>query len=528
MRKKHIVFILILIIITSITLCAFTACASGPKNDDNGGWVWGPPIAGTPGDDDGPAFYPGDSSDSTHEPDFDDTKVKENPVISTQTQNDLYFSVDTNTAGYTQLKNLILNERYYGSLANYVKIDQMLNYFHYDYSTPQDDELLAINASMFDSPYNSQKKLLRIGLTSKEVELSSAQNNIVLLLDVSGSMSGANKIELMKKAMIQMVENLNSDDKISIVTYSDRTKVIIDGMTIGENLNDIKRKINDLNANGGTNGEGGIQKAYEVAKNHFIDDGNNRIILATDGDFNIGISNPGELKEFISTKRNDGIYLTCIGLGYNSDYSTATMEALSKSGNGYWGYIHDMDDAKKLLVDDLASTIITIAKDVKAKIVFNADTVKNFRLLGYENNVISNDDYEDNRTDAGEIGTGFTLSLCFEIQLNDGVDLSQDLDIANVNVRYKDAKSTPEDISSELDLPIDSRCYTTAPTQDDKFVASVVEFALILLDSRYKADANLNNVIARLQSMEFDDESKTQFAEVVTTYKNNLNNSNLR
>ncbi|MDE7192232.1 MAG: von Willebrand factor type A domain-containing protein [Clostridia bacterium] len=511
MRKKHVVFTLILLIITSITLCSFTACSTGPKYD---GGDWGTPV------------MPGDNSD--YEPGDDLDEIRENPVISTEIQNDLYFSVDTHTAAYTQLKNLILNGRYYGSLASFVKIDQMLNYFHYDYSTPQDDQLLAINASMFDCPYNGEKKLLRIGLTSKEVELTNAQNNIVLLLDVSGSMSGSKKIELMKKAMIMAVENLNPDDKISIVTYSDRTRVVIDGMTIGENESVIKRKINDLRADGGTNGAGGIQKAYEVAKNHFIDDGNNRIILATDGDFNIGISDPGELKEFISAKRNDGIYLTCIGLGNNSDYSAATMEALAKSGNGYWGYIHDMDDAKKLLVDGLASTIITIAKDVKAKIVFNADAVKNFRLLGYENNVISSDDYEDESTDAGEIGTGFTLSLCFEIQLNDGVELSQDLDIANVNVRYKDAKSTPEDISDELDLPIDGKCYTDSPSQDDKFVASVVEFALILLDSRYKADANLDNVIARLQSMEFDDEYKTQFVQVVTTYKNNVGNSDLR
>lgn len=528
MRKKYVVCTLILIMIASISLFTFSACSSGPK-DEGGGWndAWGSPdspAGNNPGSDDS-FFYP---NDSTHEPGFEETKVKENPVIATEKQNDLYFSIDTHTAGYTQLKNLILNNHYYGSLADYVKIDQMLNYFDYDYSTPQDDELLAINASMFDCPYNGDKKLLRIGLTAKEVELKNTQNNIVLLLDVSGSMSGASKIDLMKKAMIQAVENLNINDKISIVTYSDRTKVVIDGMTMGENANEITRKINDLSANGGTNGEGGIQKAYEIAKNHFIEDGNNRIILATDGDFNIGISDPGELKEFISQKRDDGIYLTCIGLGYNGDYSTATMEALSKCGNGYWGYIHDMSDARKLLVDNLASTIITIAKDVKAKIVFNADTVKNFRLLGYENNVISSDDYEDDTTDAGEIGTGFTLSLCFEIQLNDGVDLSQDLDIANVNIRYKDAKSTPEDISSELDLPIDSKCYTDVPSQDDRFVSSVVEFALILLDSRYKADSNLTNVIARLQSMEFDDEDKSQFLQVVKTYKENSNSANLR
>lgn len=504
MRKNYVVFTLIIIMITSIGLCSFAACSS--KGEDMGYPSY--PLA--PGWDNG------------------SITIRENPVIDTATQNDLYFSVDAHTAGYTQLKNMIMNGNYYNNLARYVQIDQMLNYFDYDYATPQGDELLAINSSIFDCPYNEEKKLLRIGLAAKQVEIESMKNNIVLLLDVSGSMSGETKIELMKKAMILMTENFNPDDTVSIVTYSNKTKVVIDGMTMGENASEIKRKINELNANGGTNGSGGIQKAYEVAKSHFIEDGNNRVILATDGDFNIGISNAGELKEFISTKRDDGIYLTCIGLGNGYDYSMSTMEALAKSGNGYWGYIHNMDDAKKLLVDDLASTIITIAKDVKAKIVFNKDTVKNFRLLGYEGNIISSDDYEDNTTDTGEIGTGFTLSLCFEIEFVEDLDLSQSLDVARVNIRYKDAKSTPEDESSELDLPVSSDCYTSAPTQDDRFVSIVVEFALILLDSRYKENADLDNVIERLQSMEFDDEYKIQFVDLVNTYKKNLSNTNIR
>ena len=505
MKKKYVVFTLVLTMITAIMLCAFTACAYTPDNDGDTGMppITPPPISG-----------PGGSNNITG--------VKENPVIDTMEQNDLYFSIDTHTAAYSQLKNMILGGSNYKSYAEYVKIDQMLNYFDYDYATPQDDELLAINASIFDCPYNQETKLLRIGLTSKQVELESVRNNVVLLLDVSGSMSGRTKIDLMKQAMIQMVDNLNKDDIISIVTYSDKTKVVIDGMTMENNASEIKRKINDLRADGGTNGEGGIQKAYEVAKKHFIEDGNNRVILATDGDFNIGISDSSLLKEFISQKRDDGTYLTCIGLGNSYSYSTDTMEALAKSGNGYWGYIHNMDDAKKLLVDDLASTIITIAKDVKAKIVFNTDAVKNFRLLGYENNIISSDDYDDKTTDAGEIGTGFTLSLCFEITMNEDVDMSQDLDIANVNVRYKGAKATAEDLSEELDLPITSNSYTSSPSQEDKFVASIVEFALILLNSKYKADANLDNVIGRLQSMEFSDEYKNEFIKVVNTYKKNL------
>ena len=509
MRKKHVVFILTLIIITAISLCAFSACSGGPR-DGNDGPPYTYPNAGG---------NPNNSSAS-------ETGIKENPVIDTAEQNDLYFSVDAHTAEYTQLKDMILNGTGYGSYASHVKIDQMLNYFKYDYSTPQDDELLALNASLFDCPYNTEKKLLRVGLKSQQVYMEDVKNNIVLLLDVSGSMSGASKIDLMKEAMIKMVDNLNQDDVISIVTYSNKTKVVIDGLTMGESAKEIKRQIGDLRADGGTNGEGGIQKAYEVAKSHFIEDGNNRVILATDGDFNIGISDAGQLKEFISAKKDDGIYLTCIGLGNDYGYATSTMEALSKSGNGYWGYIHNMGDAEKLLVEDLASTIITIAKDVKAKIVFNADVVKNFRLLGYENNIISSEDYEDNTTDAGEIGTDFTLSLCFEIELCADVDLSQELNIAEVNIRYKDAKANAEDPSSELKLPITSDCYTLEMSQDDSFVSSVVEFALIALDSKYKANANIDNVIERLQGLGLSDKYKAEFVQVVTTYKNIMNNVN--
>ncbi|MBD5085921.1 MAG: DUF3520 domain-containing protein [Clostridiales bacterium] len=512
MRKKHVVFTLTLIIITALTLCAFSACNGGPRDD-----------AGVP------TFPPGGSDSPNGSPSSsvgNENGIKENPVIDTATQNDLYFSVDAHTAEYTQLKDMILNGTGYDAYASHVKIDQMLNYFKYDYSTPQEDELLALNASLFDCPYNTEKKLLRVGLKSQQVYMEDVKNNIVLLLDVSGSMSGASKIDLMKEAMMKMVDNLNQDDVISIVTYSNKTKVVIDGLTMGENAKEIKRQIGDLRADGGTNGEGGIQKAYEVAKNHFIEDGNNRVILATDGDFNIGISDVGELKEFISSKKDDGIYLTCIGLGNDYGYATSTMEALSKSGNGYWGYIHNMGDAEKLLVEDLASTIITIAKDVKAKIAFNSDVVKNFRLLGYENNIISSIDYEDKTTDAGEIGTDFTLSLCFEIELGADVDLSQELNIAEVNIRYKDAKANTEDPSSELKLPITSDCYTLEMSQDDSFVSSVVEFALIALNSQYKANANIDNVIERLQGLGLSDKYKAEFVQVVTTYKNLMSNVN--
>jgi len=463
---------------------------------------------------------PGGKDDN---PSIDDT-IYENPVIDTSQQNDYILSVDVHTANYSLLKNLIFNaeKQYYDAeyLRSFVKIDEMINYFDYDYARPENDELLAMNAAIFDSPYNPNKKMLSIGLAAKEVELNTVSNNIVLLLDVSGSMNSPNKIGLMKSAMIQMVDNLNPHDKISIVTYSNSTRTLVDGLTIANDSQRIKRAINDLRADGGTNGEGGIQRAYEVAQKHYIPDGNNRVILATDGDFNIGISDPGQLKEFISTKKDNGVYITCVGLGSHIDYSLRTMEVLAKSGNGYWGYIGNMEDAKKLLVDDLGSTIVTLAKDVKAKIEFDKNVVKNFRLLGYENSRLSQEDFDDSQTDAGEIGSNFTISLCFEIELHEDVDLNaSDLNVANINIRYKDAKATNIDPSLQLDMPIGSASYTQSPTQDNEFIGCVAEFAMIVLNSKFKSEANIDNVLSRLEKLQLQDESKQEFLRLVKHYK---------
>ncbi len=508
MKKNTLSIVATAALITILCVCFMTGCNGG--HPDKGGVM--PPI-GLPNLDS--AYSEGEVGD-----------IIENPVISTDVQNDIYLSLDPHTANYTLMKDFIKKGRSIESIRNVISIDHMLNYFDHDLPSPQDDELLAMKASVFDCPYNESKKLLSIGLKAKEVETKTLANNIVMLLDVSGSMSGDDKIELMKKSMILMAENLNPDDTLSIVTYSNKTRTVLDGARIGDNMNKIKRAINDLRADGGTNGSDGIQTAYEVAKSHFINDGNNRVILASDGDFNIGISDVGELKEFISEKRDGGIYLTCIGLGNIGDYSISTMEALARSGNGYWGFIRNMDDARKMLVEDLSSSIITVARDVKAKIKFSTETVKNFRLLGFERSILSENDYEENDTDAGELGSNFEMIVCFEIELKEGVDVSADeaITLAQIDIRYKSPQATSEDESQELNLPISSDVYSAEPSDNDMFVSGVIEFALVALNSKYKAQADIDDVIVRLQILPAEDKYKLEFLELVKTYKDLLNN----
>lgn len=502
--KKSIMLSIVIVLLLSLSLGLFVSCAGKT----------------------GGIYYPSDDPDtpSPEDPGTSDNEseygIKENPKIDTSIQDNINFSVDVHTANYSLFKNLVLGDNYYQrpqDLAKYVQIDQMLNYFDYNYETPEGDIPLALTSSIFDSSYSANKKILTVGLASKEISLDYTANNIILLVDTSGSMYSETKLGLAKKSILLMLENMSENDRISLVTYSGSAGTVFEGLPA--NSPEIAQKINSLRASGSTNGSGGIKLAYEIAKKHFIEDGNNRVVLMTDGDFNVGISDSNELAEFITTKRNDGIYLSCIGFGESYNYSISTMEALAKHGNGNWGYIHTMSDAQKLLVEELDSTLITIVKDVKSKIQFNKDVVKTFRLLGYENSILSDDEYEDNTTDAAEIGSGFNLTMSFEIELQDGIDLkTTDTEVAHIEMKYKLPGDTVESPSQELVLPIYSSSYRETLTENDIFVSCVIEFALIAIDSRYKEDASIESVISRLQALELQDKYKLEFLEVVMTY----------
>ncbi len=503
--KKINVFLVAILLIVSIMI--FSACASRIPSDDSDKSELPSP---TP-----------PSSDTS--PDEESFGIAENPIISTAEQDNINFSIDVNTANYSLFKNMVLDKdnAYHlrrQDLAKIAQIDQMLNYFDYNYSTPEGDVPLALTASVFDSPYNSTQKLMTIGLSAKENKLNATANNIVILLDVSGSMSSETKLGMAKRSILMMVENMSENDKISLVTYAGSAQKVFEGISASD-YETIEKAVNALSASGSTNGEDGLNLAYSCAAKNFIEDGNNRVILMSDGDFNVGISSTNSLIDFISRKRNEGVYLSCIGFGSTYDYSIETMEALSKYGNGNWGYIHNDSDAKKLLVDGLDSMLVTIAKDVKSNIQFNKDIVKSFRLLGYENNILSDEEYEDDKTDAGEIGSGFTLTICFELQLHEGIDLlTNEANFAQINVKYKLPGDTISNPSKELTLPVEASCYKSELSNDDIFVSSVVEFALIAINSTYKAQASIDNVISRLQGLEMTDKYRLEFLEVVKTY----------
>lgn len=452
----------------------------------------------------------------------DYTEIVENPFVSTAETPDSYFSIDVNTASYPNLRRYITNGYTTDIPKNAVRVEEMLNYFDYDYKTPEDDSILALTSSVFDTPYNENTKLLTIGLAAQEIEFSGVNNNLVFLIDVSGSMYSEDKLPLVQQSFSLLAENLNPADRVSIVTYASGDAVPLEG-AFGYEKEKIIAAIEDLTAGGSTAGSKGIQRAYEIASKYFIQGGNNRVILATDGDFNVGIRDTNELEEFISEKAKSGVYFSVFGFG-TGNIQSSKMESLALKGNGVYSYIDSLKEADRALVQQIGGSMVTVAKDVKAGIVFNPEYVESYRLIGYENKMLTQDQFEDSNTDAGEIGSGHTLTVCYEIILTDKEFVEGD-SLADVKIKYKPTENVGGDATSEqelvLSVGVDS--YHALPEGDDAFVAAVVEFALILRDSQYKGEAELEALIGRLDAMDLSgDEYKKEFREIVKLYYSNL------
>lgn len=444
------------------------------------------------------------------------TKIIENSFISTAEQTESYFSIDANTASYPNLRSLIKNG--YSIPKDAVRVEEMLNYFHYDYTAPDDGSILSLTASVFDTPYNPDTKLLTIGLAAQEVEFKETKNNLVFLIDTSGSMFSADKLGLVQTAFRMLAENLNPEDRISIVTYAGSDTIALQG-AYGYETQKIIAIIEDLEARGSTAGSKGIETAYQLAEQYFIEGGNNRVILATDGDFNVGISNTEELKDFIAAKRNSGVYFSVFGVG-RGNLQSEKMEALALNGNGTYSYIDSQNEARRALVEQIGGSMITVAKDVKAGVIFNPEYVDSFRLIGYENKLLTQEEFEDSATDAGELGSGHTVTVVYEIKLkNTDAAPVTDENLAQVAIRYKAPDATADDASQELLLDIAGTAYHAELTDQDVFVASVVEFALLLRDSEYKQDASMVSLIARLDGLDLSaDEFKEEFRSIVKDY----------
>ncbi|MBW1634892.1 MAG: von Willebrand factor type A domain-containing protein [Deltaproteobacteria bacterium] len=321
------------------------------------------------------------------------------------------FSIDVDTASYSNIRRFIQT----GQLppVGAVRIEEMINYFSYDYPEPQSGPF-SISTELGPCPWNQENRLVRIGIKAKELdEAHLPPSNLVFLIDISGSMNHANKLPLLKKSMQMLIETMTGKDRISIVVYAGSDRIVL-RPTSGDKKDLIKKAIRMLASGGSTHGSGGIQTAYDLARQSFMPGGNNRIILASDGDFNVGITSRGELERFIAEKKESGIYLTVLGFGTGNLHDD-TMEVLADRGNGNYAYIDSLLEAKKVLVKERASTLFTLADDVKLQIEFNPARVGSYRLLGYENRALADEDFNNDKKDSGEIGVGHTVTALYEI-----------------------------------------------------------------------------------------------------------------
>ena len=434
-------------------------------------------------------------------------EIKENPFVEVSSQPVSTFSVDVDRAAYSNIRRMIQQ----GTLPpkDAVRIEEMINYFDYDYPTPdaQTPSPLRVSYEQAPAPWNTTHYLLRIGLKTKPLDLSNTPaSHLVFLIDVSGSMMDYNKLPLLKSSLKLLLQNLKPQDKVSIVTYASGTQVALEPTSVREREK-IEKVLDGLEAGGATYGERGIQLAYEQAHKAFIKGGNNRIILATDGDFNVGINNPNDLKAFIEKQREGGVYLSVLGFGMGN-YRDDMSETLADSGNGNYAYIDNLTEAKKVLVNEFGGTLFTVAKDVKLQVEFNPKYVKQYKLLGYENRMLANEDFTNDKKDAGEVGAGHTVTAIYEIVPSDGKvtsslryqdsqlnEIGKGNEVAFLKIRYKDPKEANA-ASREVVEPLTYNLKELTQASDDfRFAAAVAEFGLLLRDSEYKAQASYDQVI---------------------------------
>lgn len=444
------------------------------------------------------------------------------------------FSADVDTASYSNLRRMIEQGCSMEQIpAGAVRIEELLNYFSYDYNLPKGKEPFGVTAVMGDCPWNSDARLLQIGLKTEEIDFGEApDSNLVFLLDVSGSMYSQEKLPLLQRSFGLLAEELTEKDKVSIITYAGSDTIVLEGVS-GDEKEKIREALDSLEASGSTNGAGAIESAYRLAEQYFIEGGNNRIILATDGDLNVGASSESELEKLVTQKRKSGVYLSVLGFGMGN-IKDNKMETLADKGNGNYAYIDSLKEAKKVLVEQMGATLVTVAKDVKLQVEFNPAYVKGYRLLGYENRMLAAEDFDDDTKDAGEIGAGHMVTALYEIIPVDSAQEIPETDLKyqekqsagvengewlNLKVRYKD----PDSDSSELcTYAVTEEAYSEQPSEDFYFAAAVAEFGLLVRDSEYKKDASFENIRNLLKKVDTGaDEYRDEFEYLVRKLERN-------
>jgi len=456
--------------------------------------------------------------------------IKENGYTAVSSAPLSTFSADVDTASYTNVRRMIDDGMDVPPDA--VRIEEFINYFDYDYTDPADGEPFAVHTELSDCPWNDETELLMVGINTKGFDAVLDERpamNLVFLIDVSGSMYDDNKLPLVQKSFSMLTDNLTAADRVSIVTYAGSDEVVLEGAD-GNDRKKILRAINDLETGGSTAGAAGINTAYDIAQKYFIDGGNNRVILATDGDLNVGLSSESELTRLIEEKRESGVFLSVLGFG-TGNYKDNRLEALADYGNGNYSYIDSEKEAKKVLVDEMSGTLFTVAKDVKFQLEFNPANVKGYRLIGYENRVMAAEDFNDDTKDAGEIGAGHSVTVLYEIVLADSkMELGESKlkyasdsegvmgdELLTVNIRYKEPEGSE---SKLLTYPVNKSLYSDKMSADMNFASCVAEFGMLLRNSRYIGDVTYKDVSAQLSKYDYsDDDYKDEFIYLVNTMK---------
>ena len=439
------------------------------------------------------------------------TSFKENRFLSAKNEPLSTFSLDVDAASYSNVRRVI-NQ---GQLPqkDAIRVEEMINYFSYDYAQPKGEHPVNIVTETSICPWNEKHGLVRIGVKAKEIPSDKLPaSNFVFLIDVSGSMYGPTRLDLVKSSLKLLTNNLREKDRVAIVVYAGAAGEVLPS-TAGTDKQKILEALESLTAGGSTAGGAGIQLAYKIAKKNFIKDGNNRIILCTDGDFNVGISSNSELENLIESKRKTGIFLTVLGYGMGN-YKDSKLQILAQKGNGNHAYIDNIQEANKVLVNEFGSTMYTVAKDVKIQVEFNPAYINAYRLVGYESRLLNKEDFNDDTKDAGELGSGHTVTALYEI-IPVGVENSfggvdplkyQDnkttqesktnkysTELMTVKLRYK--KPT-EDNSLKMEVPVTASQLSKQASPDFKFAMAVAMFGQLLRDSDFKADGTYQKVIS--------------------------------
>lgn len=439
------------------------------------------------------------------------------------------FSIDVDKASYSNIRRFINQNQL--PPADAVRVEEMINYFNYNYPQPKGNDPFSITTEYTDCPWNKQHQLVHIGLQGKQIKMDkSIPNNLTFLIDVSGSMNSEDKLPLLKSGLHLLIEQMREEDNIAMVVYAGAAGLVLPP-TSGNDKKTILEALDKLSAGGSTAGGAGIALAYKTAKDNFMKNGNNRVILATDGDFNVGASSEGELVRMIEKERESGVYLTVLGFG-TGNYKDNKMEQLADKGNGNYAYIDNILEAKKVLVKEMGGTLLTIAKDVKLQIEFNPMKVKGYRLVGYENRLLNNEDFNDDKKDAGELGSGHTVTAIYEIipagseesvgnidplkyQKPKSITAPYSAEIMTIKFRYKEPKESSSKLISHV--VSDNKKTFENSSENCRFSCAVAEFGMLLRDSKFKGSSSFKEIITLAKNSKGKDEDgyRAEFINLV-------------